>query len=168
MAGSSVWRRRTSKTCSAFCGGPRIPGMIWRGFGCCSCCRARDPPMRGGFSTVENPPRIGGSRARQQLQHPKPRQIIPGILGPPQNAEHVFDVRRLQKLEPAIFHERDIVTTELDLEQIGVMRGAHEHRLAAQGYARLPMREHAFYYIVRLPLLVLRRDERRLVLRPPL
>jgi hypothetical protein len=40
-------------------------------------------------------------------------------------------VRGLQVAQPAVLHVRDVATGELELEQVGVVRGAHQHRLLA-------------------------------------
>ena len=70
-------------------------------------------------------------------------------------------MRRFEELEAAVFHERDVAAAELDFEEVGVVGGAHQDGLVVQGDARLSGVEHPFYYIVRLRLLILRRDEQR-------
>src|SRR5262249_51495109 len=50
-----------------------------------------------------------------------------------EHGEDVFDVRRLEEFQAAIFHKRDIAAGELRLEQGAGVGGAGEHRLGAGG-----------------------------------
>src|SRR5262245_64454916 len=68
--------------------------------------------------------------AGKQLNHPERGDRVARILRPAQHAHQILHMRRLEKLESAVFHERDVAPAELDLEQVGVMRSAHQHRLS--------------------------------------
>ena len=103
-----------------------------------------------------------------QLQHSKTCEIIPRVLRPAKNTNQIFDMRGLEKLQPPVFHERDVALAELDFEHVGVVGGAHQHGLVVQGNARFALLEHPFYYIVRLRLLILGRHQRRFLFRAPL
>ena len=105
--------------------------------------------------------------AGQELQHPKARQPVAGILGEAQDGEQVLDVRGFQELQAAELHERDVAAGELDLERPAVMRGAEEHRLRLQRGARLPRRQHLGADVVGLRGLVGDGDEQRPRVRPP-
>src|SRR6266446_7509211 len=111
---------------------------------------------------------MSGSHTWQELQDPKPGQIIPSVLRPPQYTEHVLHMRRLQKLEAAVLRERDVALAELDFEEIGVVGRAHQDGHMVQWDAGLAVLQHPFYYIVRLRLLILRGHEERFLLGVPL
>ena len=51
-------------------------------------------------------------------------------------------MRRLEKLEAAVFDERDVAPHELQLEHVAVICRAKEHRLAPQVHAALARIEH--------------------------
>jgi hypothetical protein len=63
-------------------------------------------------------------------------------------------VRGLEVPQPAVLDERDVAPRQLELEQIGVVRRPHEHRLLAQGRAALARVEHALTDLGRLRGLV--------------
>src|SRR6266446_10383993 len=111
---------------------------------------------------------MSGSHTGQELQHPKPRHVVSRVLRPPQHAEHVLHMRRLQKLEAAVLHERDVALAELDFEEIGVVGRTHQNGHVVQGDAGFALLQHPFYYIVRLRLLILRGHEQWPLLRPSL
>ena len=71
-------------------------------------------------------------------------------------------MRRLEKLESTVFHERDVAAHELELEHVTVVCGAEQHRLAAQLNAPLARLEHAIDDVLRLGLIVEHRDVMRL------
>ena len=77
-------------------------------------------------------------------------------------------MRGLEKLQSPVFHERDVALAELDFEQVGMVSGTHQDGLVVQGDAGLTLLEHPFYYIVRLRLLILGRDQHRLLFRASL
>ncbi len=58
--------------------------------------------------------------------------------------QDVLDVRGLQKLETAEFHERDIAPRELDFEIGAVMGGTEQDRLRLERDARLPALQDPF------------------------
>ena len=74
-------------------------------------------------------------------------------------------MRRFDELETAVLHERDVAATELDLEQVGVVRGAHQHGLAMERGSRFPVFEYALGDVVRFCLLILCGDEQGLLRR---
>src|SRR5215472_17839861 len=80
--------------------------------------------------------------ARQQLQYSEPGDSVSRVLDPPQYAKHVFDVRRLKELQPAVFDERDATAPELDFELVAVVAGAEQHRLPLQVDAFFAVLQH--------------------------
>ena len=109
---------------------------------------------------------MSGTKSRQELQHPECGDLVARVLGPAQQTEHILHVPRLEELETAVLHERDIAPAQLDLEQIGMVRGAHQHRLPFQIDPALAVLEHPLHDVIHLRLLVLRRHEQRLLLGP--
>jgi hypothetical protein len=59
---------------------------------------------------------------------------------------------RLEEPKPAVLHERNIAPAQLDLEQIGMMRGAHQYRLPLQVDPRLAVLKHALHDVANPPL----------------
>ena len=57
----------------------------------------------------------------QQVQHAKAGDAVARILDEPQQRQHVLDVRRIEKFQPAEFHERNIAPGQLDLERAAVV-----------------------------------------------
>src|SRR5882762_2170037 len=112
----------------------------------------------------EYPARLNWPHTGQQLQHSEARDVVASILGPTQDAHDVLHMRRFEKLEAAVFHERDVAATELDFEQVGVMGRTHQDGLVVQGDPGLSVLQHPFYYMVGLRLLILRGHEDRLLL----
>ena len=51
-------------------------------------------------------------------------------------------MRGVEKLQAAVFDERHVAASELELERGAVVGGAKEHRLAFKQSARLAVREH--------------------------
>ena len=84
--------------------------------------------------------RLGRRRpdAGQEPQHPEPRHPVARVLRQPQHRHQVLDVRRLEELQPAELHERDVPPHQLDLQRPAVVRGAEEHRLRLQRHPRAP------------------------------
>src|SRR5204863_9585102 len=105
-----------------------------------------------------------GTDSGQQLQHPKSRDVVPGVLGPAQDAQYVLHMGRFEELETAVLHEWDVALAELDFEQIGVVGGPHQHRLLMQQHTRFALFEHALADVVGLRLLVLCRNQEWLLL----
>ena len=64
------------------------------------------------------------------------------VLEHAEHRERVFHVGRLEELEAAELDERDVAAEQLDLEHVGVVRGAEEHRLVLERCAALSRREH--------------------------
>ena len=67
-----------------------------------------------------------------QHQNPHAAHDVARVLGQPQEAEQVFDVGRLDELEPAVLVERDVAAGKLDFERHAVVRRPEQHRLLAQ------------------------------------
>src|SRR5258705_127235 len=66
--------------------------------------------------------------AREQHQQAVPAHLIARILENAQERENILDVRRLEKLEPAPFLERDLPVRQLDLQIGRHVTGAKQHR----------------------------------------
>src|ERR1700738_5243006 len=96
-----------------------------------------------------------------QLKRAEPGARTAGVLCPPQDREHILDMGGFEKLEPAIFDERDIAPPKLDLEKVAVMSGAEQHGLPFERDARLPVLKDMVRDIARLRRLVLGTDEVR-------
>src|SRR4029453_7199539 len=63
---------------------------------------------------------------------PEPRHLVARVVRDPEHRERVLDVRRLEELEPAVLHERDVAARELDLEHVAVVAGAEQYSLFTQ------------------------------------
>ena len=57
--------------------------------------------------------------------------LVVRVLQHPQQGEQVLHVGGLQELQAAVLHERDVPAGELDLEQVAVVAGPEQDRLAA-------------------------------------
>ena len=84
-------------------------------------------------------PGVGGADPIQQLQHAESADRIPRVVRQPQEAEHVFHMRRFQKLQPAVFDEWDAAASEFNLELVAMVAGAEQHGLSFQVNAGLTM-----------------------------
>ena len=81
-----------------------------------------------------------GTDAGQHLQHAERGDGISRVFDPSQYAKNVLDMRRLKKLQPAIFDERDAATPELDFKLVAMMARAEQDCLSFQvdaGFAML-------------------------------
>ena len=67
--------------------------------------------------------------ALDQLQHAEPGQLVARVVEDAQQRQQVADVRGLEEPQPAVLHVGDVAVVELDLEDVGVMGGAEQHRL---------------------------------------
>jgi hypothetical protein len=81
--------------------------------------------------------RRGRADARQQLQAAERGDAVARVVGPAQHGQQVLDVRRLEELQPAVLHERDVAPHQLELQPVAVVAGAEQHRLVAQQLAGL-------------------------------
>ena len=70
-------------------------------------------------------------------------ELVVRIVGPAQHRQQILDVRGLEELEAAVFHERNLALRELDFEHVAVRAGAEQHRLALERNAGLARGEHA-------------------------
>ena len=76
---------------------------------------------------VEDVARGLRAEAVEEQEDAVPRHGVARIRDDTQVREHVLDVRRLDELEAAALHERDVVLLELELEIEGVEARAEEH-----------------------------------------
>ena len=96
---------------------------------------------------------------------PKARHRIARIVGPAQHRHHVLDVRRLQELEAAVFHERNVALGQFDFEHVAVMRAAEQDGVAFQRTADFTRRQDLARDVLRLRLRVIDGDVERLLRR---
>jgi hypothetical protein len=123
-----------------WCGGTRIgPGPHAEGLG--------EPP--------------GGDRADavEQPQRAAPRQLVPRVVEQAEESEQVLDVGRLEESQPAVLDVRDVAPRQLQLEEVGMPRGAEQHGLAAQGDVVVAVGQHAVAHGRRLGCLVAARAQ---------
>ena len=66
-----------------------------------------------------------------------------GVVDQAEQRDQVLDVRGLQVAQAAVLDERDLAAGELELEQVAVMRGPHQHGLAAELDSLLARGQHA-------------------------
>ena len=92
---------------------------------------------------VEQGPRFGRADAVVQAQQAKPGDLVDAVVEQSHAGNEVLDVRSLEELQPAEFDERHATGGELDLEQIAVVRGAHQHGLVVERAALLGCIEDA-------------------------
>src|SRR5207244_11360705 len=85
-----------------------------------------------------------------------------GMVERGQQGDQVRAVRRIQVAQASVLGEGAPAARQLQLEQVGVMTGAEQHRLGAQLHALLASREHALADGERLLALVARKAELRL------
>jgi len=100
--------------------------------------------------------------AGQELQRAERGDAVLRIVRPAQHREQVFDVGGLEELEAAVFHVRNVAPHQLELEQIGMVRGAEQHRLVPEQHAALARLQHPRHHVSRLALVVRNRDVARL------
>ena len=112
--------------------------------------RAQPTRRRGADDHVERPP--GGDRADavEQLQHPKPGELVAGIADEPEQRDQVLDVGGLEVAQSTVLDEWDLAAGELELQQVAVMRGPHQHGLVAQLDPLLARLEHPLTDLVGL------------------
>ena len=115
------------------------------------------PRRRAGLVDAERddrPARPHRTDAVDELQQPEPRELVAGVVGEAEQADQVLDVRGLEEPQPAVLHVRDAPARQLELEQVAVVRGAHEHRLLAQRDALLAVGQDLLAHRVDLGVLV--------------
>ena len=88
-----------------------------------------------------------------------PGQFVPWVVEDPQQRQQVLDVGGFEELQAAELHERDVAPGQLELEAVGVVTGAEQHRLVPQRYPGLAVRQHAVAHEVGLRGLVEAGDE---------
>jgi hypothetical protein len=91
-----------------------------------------------GFYLIQNFCRGTGSNAGHQLEHPEPCNPVTRVLAPPEDAEHIFDVGRLQEFQAAILHEWDVAPGQFNLELGTMVRGSEQDSLGFQRHAGFP------------------------------
>ena len=69
---------------------------------------------------VEDAGRRARPDAGQQVEDAEAGDAVARILGEAQQRQHVLDVRRIEELQPAVLHERNVAPRELDLERTRV------------------------------------------------
>ncbi len=94
------------------------------------------------------------SDSLEQLEEAKPRELVARVVGEAEQADEVFDVRGFHEAQAAVFHVGDAAARELELEQVAVVRSAHQHRLFAQSDSLLAMRQDPLADRVDLGILV--------------
>ena len=80
--------------------------------------------MGFGFNLIQNFCCGAGPNPRQQLDRPEPRNPVSRVLAPPQDTEHIFDVRCFQEFEAAILYERDVASRQFNLKLGTMVRGS--------------------------------------------
>src|SRR3989454_2429088 len=99
--------------------------------------------------------------ALDQQQQPVPADRVARVLDHAQVREEVLDVGRLDELEPASLHERDVPPRELDLQVERVEAGAEQDGDVSQRHSLLPQFQNALRDEPRLRVLVHRLDQHR-------
>ena len=99
-------------------------------------------------------PRPHRTDALDELEQPEPRELVAGVVGETEEADEILHVRGFEEPQPAVLHVRDAPARQLELEQVAVVRGAHQHRLLAQRDAFFAMREDLLAHRVDLRVLV--------------
>src|SRR5205085_6543179 len=106
-------------------------------------------------------PRGCRTDAIQVLEDAEPADLVYRVCEHSQDGEHIFDMRRLQELQPAVFDEWNIASGELKLQQIAVVAGAEENRLPAERHALFAEFEHLFAHLHALLVFVGAREQHR-------
>ena len=74
----------------------------------------------------------------------KPATRSRGFSAKRSNAQaYILDMRGVEELQPAKFHERNVPPRQLDLQRAAVMRRSKQHRLLLQSCASLAVFQHA-------------------------
>jgi len=121
------------------------------------------------FCTVHRVKHAGGGLrpdAGKQLQHAKAGNTIARVFEQAQEGEHIFDVRRLEKLEPAELHVRDIAWDEFEFEQRAMARGTEQDGLRLQRNGCLASLQYLIGHITGLLGFVCHGDNERPLLGP--
>jgi hypothetical protein len=97
------------------------------------------------------------------LQDAEPADLIGRVADQAHQGEEVFDVGRLEVADASVLDVGDAPPAELELEQVGVVGGAHQHCLLAQREPAFVRGQHALGDRTGLLDLVAAEDQ----LRPP-
>ena len=123
--------------------------------------RERPPheDLRGSAGPIDaerddRPPRPHRPDSFDELEQPEPGELVARVVGETEQADEILDVRGLEEPQPAVLHVRDVPARQLELEQVAVVRGAHQHRLLAQRDALFAVREDLLAHRVDLRVLV--------------
>ncbi len=76
--------------------------------------------------------RSGRADALVQSEQPVPRDLVGAVVEQAQSRHEVLDVRGFEELQPAELDEGHPARSQLDLEQVAVVAGPHQHRLIVQ------------------------------------
>ena len=111
----------------------------------------------------------GGRRpgSGQQLHDAKAGDAVARIFRPTQQGQQILDMRRLEKLQTAKFHERNIVPGQFHFQRPRMMRRAEQNRLRLQCEPLLAAFENFLHHITRLVGLVAHADQIRPLARFP-
>ena len=109
----------------------------------------------------DGPARSDRTDAVEQLQQAEPGQLVARVVGQAERTEQVLHVGGLEVAEAAVLHVRDPTTRQLELQEVAVMGGTHEHCLASQRDPVLPVDEHPFADRGDLRVLVAAADQLR-------
>ncbi len=112
------YQSRTRRTCpgQGRCGSPSVAHAARRACSRSSTAVVRRLEVLERLEASRLPPRsrsmtrcaLRRAHAGQQLQHAERGQRVARVVGPAQHRQQVLDVRRLEELEAAVLHERDL------------------------------------------------------------
>ena len=101
------------------------------------------------------------------MQDPKADNTIARVLDEAQQRQHILDVCGIQKFQPAELHERNVATSQLDLQRTAMRRCPEQHRLMLELIAFLAVCQDLLDDVTRLIRFVTNGNELRLVRRDP-
>jgi hypothetical protein len=104
----------------------------------------RSERVIGNRMLLETSRRISRPHSREQLQHTKRRDLVSRILCPFEYRQHVLDVARLEKLQPAILDVGNVPSDQLKLEPVTMVRPAKEDGLIAKLHSLFAIRQDRF------------------------
>ena len=99
--------------------------------------------------------------ARQQLHDAKAGDPVARVFDETQQPQQILDVRGVEELQAAEFHEGDVAPGQLDFECCAMVRCPEENGLLLQACANLPVFQHALDDAAGLVGLVAHADQPR-------